>query len=244
MLDKWPITSSGDIELGCFVAREQLIGTREMHAPQNILLEVVKLLPGIVTAVTAVIGVTIAARGLTKWRSETIGKRQAELAEESLADFYEARDIIEGARTLRVIDESTRKPDVGETLAQASALNGYFAVIEQLQSRTEFCSKVNAKRYRFVAHFGEAAAKPYDEIREVYRDMIRTATILMAMMKEAKVNDDVRSDISMFEERLWRMYNGKDATTIRLDAAVAEMERICRPIIQEDANKIVSARSI
>jgi hypothetical protein len=57
--------------------------------------EAAKILPSVVTALTAILGVTIAARGLTKWRGETIGKRQAELAEEILADFYEARDAIE-----------------------------------------------------------------------------------------------------------------------------------------------------
>ena len=38
-------------------------------------IELVKAIPSVVTAVTAVVGVSIAARGLNKWRAETIGKR-------------------------------------------------------------------------------------------------------------------------------------------------------------------------
>jgi hypothetical protein len=35
----------------------------------------------------------IGYRGLTKWREERIGKRRVELAEDVLADFYQARDM-------------------------------------------------------------------------------------------------------------------------------------------------------
>jgi hypothetical protein len=39
--------------------------------------------------------VLLAKAGLEKWRRETIGKRKVELAKEVLADFYQARDIIQ-----------------------------------------------------------------------------------------------------------------------------------------------------
>jgi hypothetical protein len=61
-------------------------------------IELIKAISSVVTAITAVVGVFIGVCGLNKWRAETIGKRQAELAEEVLADFYEARDIIDAAR--------------------------------------------------------------------------------------------------------------------------------------------------
>ena len=39
-----------------------------------------------------------AKAGLDKWRRETIGKRKAEVAEETLTALYEAREIIESVR--------------------------------------------------------------------------------------------------------------------------------------------------
>ena len=63
----------------------------------SVWIELAKAIPSVVTAVTAVVGVAIAARGLNKWRAEAIGKRKADLAEEVLADFYQARDIINDA---------------------------------------------------------------------------------------------------------------------------------------------------
>jgi hypothetical protein len=38
--------------------------------------EIAKAIPSVVTAIAAVAGVIIAARGLSKWRAETIGKRK------------------------------------------------------------------------------------------------------------------------------------------------------------------------
>ena len=42
--------------------------------------ELLRAIPSIVTAATAIVGVIIAKAGLEKWRKETIGKRKAELA--------------------------------------------------------------------------------------------------------------------------------------------------------------------
>src|ERR1700730_11838477 len=64
--------------------------------------ELLKALPSIVTAGTAIFGVLLAKAGLEKWRRETIGKRKIEVAEEVLADFYQARDIINEARAAMI----------------------------------------------------------------------------------------------------------------------------------------------
>jgi len=40
------------------------------------------------------IGIWVAIYGIDSWRREHKGKRQLELAEETLALFYEARDVI------------------------------------------------------------------------------------------------------------------------------------------------------
>ena len=62
-------------------------------------IELAKAIPSVVTAITAVVAVIIAARGLNRLRAETIGKRKVERAEDVLADFYQARDIINAARS-------------------------------------------------------------------------------------------------------------------------------------------------
>ena len=60
--------------------------------------EALKMVPSVVTAGTAVCGLIIARAGLNRWHRETIGRRRIELAEEFLASFYRARDILRWAR--------------------------------------------------------------------------------------------------------------------------------------------------
>ena len=59
--------------------------------------EMIKAVAPVFTAGAACSGAYIAYRGLTKWHAETVGKRRVELAEDVLADFYQARDIIQAA---------------------------------------------------------------------------------------------------------------------------------------------------
>jgi hypothetical protein len=106
--------------------------------------ELLRALPSIVTAGTAIFGVFLAKAGLEKWRRETIGKRKAELAEEVLADIYQARDIIQAARSPANFNNegSTRHKEEWETKDDTGTLNAYFAAIERLNNQGEFFAEL------------------------------------------------------------------------------------------------------
>ena len=89
-------------------------------------IELVKAIPSVVTAVTAVVGVSIAARGVEQVASRN--DRQA------LADFYRARDIITAARSPGSFSHEggTRQKADWETADDTGSLNAYFATIERL----------------------------------------------------------------------------------------------------------------
>ena len=53
-----------------------------------------KALTSLVTAITAIYGVSNHEADLNKWGAEIIGKRRAELAETVLADFYRFEDVV------------------------------------------------------------------------------------------------------------------------------------------------------
>ena len=61
--------------------------------------EIIKVMAPIFTASAACFGVWLGWKGLSKWHTETVGKRRVELAEAVLADIYEAKEIIENARS-------------------------------------------------------------------------------------------------------------------------------------------------
>src|SRR5262245_8878987 len=149
-----------------------------------------------ITAGAAAIGVWIAIKGINRWRAETIGKLRIELAEGTLAEFYEARDIIQAARSplIRLGEGSTRELEDWEKAAPPDYnprdRDALYASAERLEKRSEFFAKLNARRYRFIAHFGPEAAKPFDEIRRVHDEIIQGAHNLIWLVLGPPVTDE------------------------------------------------------
>src|ERR1700722_20683999 len=101
----------------------------------SIWIELARALPSLVTAITAVIGVVIGARGLNRWRAEAIGKRKAELAEAVLADFYRIEEIFRAIRAPFVmIGEQRPKEGVPNEIA----LDEHFVPVRRMMEYEEF----------------------------------------------------------------------------------------------------------
>jgi len=60
--------------------------------------ELIKAIAAVATALAAWFAASVAYRGLEKWRTETLGKRKAELAANVLAAVYEFEETIRSAR--------------------------------------------------------------------------------------------------------------------------------------------------
>ena len=195
-----------------------------------------KAVPSVVTAVTAVVGVCIAARGLNKWRAETIGKRKAELAEDVLADFYQARDIIKAARSPGSFgyEGATRRKADWESEDDTRTLNAYFATIERLNNNAEFFAQLHARRYRFIAHFGHDAAKPYDDLFRIRGEVISAVQMLIMTYRD-RDQGSLPADRRDWERIMWERRNPADPIPGNLDRIVEAVENTCRPAIQEAA---------
>lgn len=211
--------------------------------------EIAKAIPSVITAGTAVYGVTIAKAGLDKWKRETIGKRKAELAEEVLADFYQAREVIQSARSPMAFahEGATRQKADDETKDETSALNSYFAIIERLQAKNEFFAQLHARQYRFLALFGSGADKSHKALIQVYNEMVIAARGLIRTCRQAYKEDRVgpvdeeserraiarRKRMEQKEAIIWWGAEEEDPILKRLDDVVRDIEALCRPAIQE-----------
>ena len=116
-----------------------------------------------------------ALRGVNAWRAETVGRRKAELAEEVLAQFYQAKDALTWAR-LPFGDATAQAPGAEGDGRGAEAMA---APIERLNQASQVFSGLQASRYRFMAYFGEEAAKPFDELRKVHNEVMEAAAQLI-----------------------------------------------------------------
>ena len=168
------------------------------------------------TGMAAMVAGWAALRGLDAWRLETVGRRKAELAEEVLAQFYRARDLMTWARF----------PDEGEAEGGASQ------PVERLARESELFSELQASRYRFMAYFGEEAAKPFDELRRMHKEVLQAADSLARA-------DQPGERASTADRAAWNATIGRgsalqqDELAARLDRTIREIERICRPLIDE-----------
>jgi hypothetical protein len=126
------------------------------------------------TAAAAVTGAIIAILGYRKWKPESIGKRKIELAEQMLADFHQARDVIDYARTPTgwAIESDQRKPAKGETSGERRRKDAYFRTFQRLKAYEELFVRLQTRKYQAVAHFGGDARKPIEALGEVHAKVL------------------------------------------------------------------------
>lgn len=183
----------------------------------------------------AVSGAAWAAwRGLTTWRREMTARRRAELAEHTLATFYEARDIISAARFPGSSGEegSSRQRRANKTENEARYKNALYVPVERLTRQAEFWGKFEAAHYSFMVLFGEEAARPFETVRQIKNRVMISAGMLVRTY--GQVNEE-REDRQSQRER-WEAYIGwgvteEDEVAREVDGAVSAIERVCKPAI-------------
>lgn len=197
--------------------------------------EFIKAVAPVFTAGAACTAAWIAWRGLNKWRDETIGKRKAELAEDVIADFYEAREIILEARSsgsIRADEGNTRPKMDDETPEETEQYNVYNLVSERLSKESDFFARLQARKYRFIARFGVEAVKPYHDLYQILGEIRIAVHMLIVTHKMHKTPEQAN-------HRKWctTIFGGADEDDIpkRLDAIVTAIEETCRPAIQQTA---------
>ncbi|HEX4199310.1 MAG TPA: hypothetical protein VHZ26_17880 [Caulobacteraceae bacterium] len=185
----------------------------------------------LLTGVATILAGIAALRGLNAWRLETVGRRKAELAEEVLAQFYRARDILTWARfPIRSDDREVAAP-AGETAHDVSERRRAFAPVERLAQESQIFSDLQASRYRFMAYFGEEAARPFDEIRALQSEVISAADKLIRAQGKPETLE-TKAGRDAWESAIgWGA--AEDRVAQRLAQAVKDIEAVCRPLIDE-----------
>ena len=168
--------------------------------------------------------------------------RRLELAQDALALFHEARDILEAIRSpFGFESEAARRepiPDEPEELKDI--LDGAFVLVRRYESRAETLSKSRSLRYRFLAQFGPESAKPFDLLDEAIRH-VRHATsrltgVWLQAFRHAKHQGDsqkMREWIDDADRRLHGDDDGNDPVLKKAEDAVSELERLCQQATRE-----------
>jgi hypothetical protein len=163
-----------------------------------------------------------------------IWKRLYELAEQVLAAAYEARDALNEARGRGIFagEGETRKATEVETDKVREARNSAYVPIERLTRNAKAFATLQALQDPMAAQFGPEAIKPLAAIAEVHRSITRAASLLIQM---ADLGDDHlgRQQLVPLREVLWG--DGRKDDDRKLDAAIEQLEAICRPVLSAKA---------
>lgn len=188
--------------------------------------------------ISILIAAWVAIYGIDSWRREHTGKRQMELAEETLVLFYEAADAIKHMRHPLSYSNETENIERGEreTDAQFKARSNASVVFKRYNDHQELFNKLHAMRYRFMAVIGTEQAKPFDDLR----DIINEITLAARMLGRLWSRDDFgtkeqieshRKQVEKYEAVFWEGLEEEDPINPRVLAVVSAIEATCKRVI-------------
>jgi hypothetical protein len=194
----------------------------------------------IAQSASVILASLFAIYGIDAWRREFIGKRRMELAEEVLALFYQARDVIESIRSPMgyVGEGQTRKPSPNERPEDKEALDRAFVLVERYNEHIEIFSRIHVLRYRFMAQLGVDAAKPFSELNSIVNELRlssrRMARLLTRRERSVRSESGVEKDQREMEkvDAIYYSDSENDPIAPRVDSVVVQIEGTCKHIIE------------
>ncbi|NNU81463.1 hypothetical protein HMH01_13560 [Halovulum dunhuangense] len=200
-------------------------------------IDVINALTGVVTAVAAAGAAGFAYVGLKTWRQEMIGRRKAELAEDLIAGFYEARDIFMSARSPGALGSEYDEIDLGavEGHDYEEILKTFYLPVSRINHSRETLASLHARRYRARVLFGSDIDEAFAILRSVEAGIISSSNLLRRLVLAATQSgqDPLKNErFREYEERLFYAGENDDAIKSELDQAVQKVEELCSPAIR------------
>jgi len=184
-----------------------------------------------------IIGIWVAIYGIDSWRRSHVGIRRIELAEDSLALFYEAADAIRHMR--HPMSWGGETDDVaqaeGESTSNYEARKNASVAFKRYNQHQELFNKLHAMRYRFMAQIGKDEAESFEKLHDIVNEVITSARMLARLwprdhFRTQEQWDKHQIQIEKYEAIFWDA-NERDPINPRLDAVCKEMESTCKAVI-------------
>ncbi|MCW8914513.1 MAG: hypothetical protein OQK24_01520, partial [Magnetovibrio sp.] len=188
-------------------------------------------LTSIIQAVAVVAVAYPAFKGLTSWRHEILGKKKIELAEEALVLAYELEGLIEWARHSAAWGgEGQERPNRDDEEEGIQRLNdSYYSRVSRLNEGAEEFARLRKTKMLFRAHFGNEAQDALKEFIVVRNQISSAVGMLINHAGECDYPVNLRQQ---HQDVIWdhSTEDEPDAIRQRIVDAVAEIERVCKPI--------------
>lgn len=191
--------------------------------------------------ISILIGIWVAIYGIDSWRREHRGKRQIELAEDTLALFYEAYDAISYIRNPINYESETKDIEKldNESDAEYAARKLASVVFVRYKEFNELFNKIHSLRYRFMAQVGVKDAEPFQQLHAITKEIFVSAKMLAGLWGRVRggsyISDKNREEtfqkIEKYENVFWEGLEEEDHIKRKLDEIIKNIEGTCNAII-------------
>ncbi|MBE3761943.1 hypothetical protein HJ205_23275 [Vibrio parahaemolyticus] len=171
------------------------------------MLEVITLLGKTIAVISACWAIV---SGVGAWKREFIGKRRIELAEETLATFFEIKDAIAFIRSpfASVGEGESRVVGEREKPEETELLNRGHIVFERYEKKREVFIKFETLKYKFMATYGEDSEAIFKDTNKAVNSIFSSARLLATRYWQRQGRVQMSDD--EFEKHLEGMQKHED----------------------------------
>lgn len=191
-------------------------------------IELIKHLLTIATLIVAIYGIHF-------WKKEYVGKKRIDMAEETLALFYEASDAIKDIRSPMGWSSETEntKCRENESEEQFKARKQASVKYERYKEHQELFHRLYSMRYRFMAQVGKEEAKPFTDLRKIVNKILHSAHMLTRLWSLRRNPEDRKhwESVEKQEAIFWDSMDENDPINPEVEKIISEIENTCRKII-------------
>lgn len=187
--------------------------------------------------------------GVGAWKREFIGKRKIELAEETLAAFFEIKDAIAFIRNpwSSGTEGCTRKRAPNETEPESQLLDRGYVVFERYESKKNIFVRFNTLKYKFMAVFGTETEAIFQDTNKTLNSIFSSANMLSThywqrqgrVKMEADEFQKHLDEMHKHEGIFWDRYNKNDGIRNQLAITQSALENVTKPCFEEPMKSYV-----
>ena len=204
------------------------------------MLEVITLLGKTIAVISACWAIV---SGVGAWKREFIGKRRIELAEETLATFFEIKDAIAFIRSpfASVGEGESRVVGEREKPEETELLNRGHIVFERYEKKREVFIKFETLKYKFMATYGEDSEAIFKDTNKTVNSIFSSARLLATRywQRQGKVQmseDEFKKHLESMqkhEDVFWDTWEDDDVIRKQLQSIQNRLDGVVASTFEE-----------
>lgn len=205
------------------------------------------VIANIIASISIIIAAVTFIWSINAWKREHVGRGRIDLAEETLALFYEARDAISAIRSPYgyVGEGQTRKSAPAETTETKDIYDRAFTTRERYYRYSELFNKLHSMRYQFIAVFGKNNAEPFISLNKILIEILATSDYIAGywlkqrwqIWENKEEHNRQIEQMREYENIIWEHGKGNDTIKPKVDEMVGKIEVVCLQVIDAKRQK-------